>query len=435
MIYNEKIECANKENLKNLQSERLVKLVKYVYDNSPAYKQKLDKAGIIPTDIKSIDDITKLPFTPKEDLRDSYPFGLFSTDIKNVAEIHVSSGTTGNPTVVGYTKRDLNLWANVAARSIACAGGNKGDRIQISYGYGLFTGGLGIHYGALRLGATIIPTATGQTKRQIKLMQDFKPRIIACTPSYILYLAEEMKSLGIDTKTCSWEVGIFGSEPWTTAMRDKIDSTLGLTATDIYGLSEIMGPGVAQECTYREGLHIWSDFFYPEIIDPKTGETLPEGQLGELVITSLTKQAIPLIRYRTRDIVSITYEPCKCGRTAPRISKIKGRTDDMIIVRGINIFPTQVEFALLQIDGTLPNYQLVVDRTPSALDTLEVLVEVDEKLFTDELIALENLKTKIKRAIDSTVGLGVNVKLVEPKTLERTEGKSKRVIDKRNLNS
>lgn len=435
MIYNEKIECANKENLKNLQSERLVKLVKYVYDNSPAYKQKLDKAGIIPTDIKSIDDITKLPFTPKEDLRDSYPFGLFSTDIKNVAEIHVSSGTTGNPTVVGYTKRDLNLWANVAARSIACAGGNKGDRIQISYGYGLFTGGLGIHYGALRLGATIIPTATGQTKRQIKLMQDFKPRIIACTPSYILYLAEEMKSLGIDTKTCSWEVGIFGSEPWTTAMRDKIDSTLGLTATDIYGLSEIMGPGVAQECTYREGLHIWSDFFYPEIIDPKTGETLPEGQSGELVITSLTKQAIPLIRYRTRDIVSITYEPCKCGRTAPRISKIKGRTDDMIIVRGINIFPTQVEFALLQIDGTLPNYQLVVDRTPSALDTLEVLVEVDEKLFTDELIALENLKTKIKRAIDSTVGLGVNVKLVEPKTLERTEGKSKRVIDKRNLNS
>ena len=435
MIYNEKIECANKEDLKNLQSERLVKLVKYVYDNSPAYKQKLDKAGIIPTDIKSIDDITKLPFTPKEDLRDSYPFGLFSTDIKNVAEIHVSSGTTGNPTVVGYTKRDLNLWANVAARSIACAGGNKGDRIQISYGYGLFTGGLGIHYGALRLGATIIPTATGQTKRQIKLMQDFKPRIIACTPSYILYLAEEMKSLGIDTKTCSWEVGIFGSEPWTTAMRDKINSTLGLTATDIYGLSEIMGPGVAQECTYREGLHIWSDFFYPEIIDPKTGEILPEGQSGELVITSLTKQAIPLIRYRTRDIVSITYESCKCGRTAPRISKIKGRTDDMIIVRGINIFPTQVEFALLQIDGTLPNYQLVVDRTPSALDTLEVLVEVDEKLLTDELIALENLKTKIKRAIDSTVGLGVNVKLVEPKTLERTEGKSKRVIDKRNLNS
>ena len=433
MIYNEKIECANKEDLKNIQSERLVKLVKYIYDNSFVYKQKLDKAGIIPTDIKSIDDITKLPFTYKEDLRDSYPFSLFSTDIKNVAEIHVSSGTTGNPTVVGYTKRDLNLWANVAARAIACAGGNKGDKIQISYGYGLFTGGLGIHYGALRLGATIIPTATGQTKRQIKLMQDFKPRIVACTPSYILYIAEEMKSLGIDPKTSSWEVGIFGSEPWTTAMRDKIDSTLGLTATDIYGLSEIIGPGVAQECTYRQGLHIWSDLFFPEIIDPKTGKSLPEGQAGELVITTLTKQAIPLIRYRTRDIVSITYEPCKCGRTVPRISKIKGRTDDMIIVRGINIFPTQIEFALLQIDGTLPNYQLIVDRTPSALDTLEVLVEVDEKLFTDEIKALEDLKIKIKIAIDSTVGLGVNVKLVEPKTLIRTEGKSKRVIDKRNL--
>ena len=433
MIYNEKIECANKEDLKNIQSERLVKLVKYIYDNSFVYKQKLDKAGIIPTDIKSIDDITKLPFTYKEDLRDSYPFSLFSTDIKNVAEIHVSSGTTGNPTVVGYTKRDLNLWANVAARSIACAGGNKGDKIQISYGYGLFTGGLGIHYGALRLGATIIPTATGQTKRQIKLMQDFKPRIVACTPSYILYIAEEMKSLGIDPKTSSWEVGIFGSEPWTTAMRDKIDSTLGLTATDIYGLSEIIGPGVAQECAYRQGLHIWSDLFFPEIIDPKTGKSLPEGQAGELVITTLTKQAIPLIRYRTRDIVSITYETCKCGRTVPRISKIKGRTDDMIIVRGINIFPTQIEFALLQIDGTLPNYQLIVDRTPSALDTLEVLVEVDEKLFTDEIKALEDLKIKIKRAIDSTVGLGVSVKLVEPKTLTRTEGKSKRVIDKRNL--
>lgn len=433
MIYNEKIECAKKEDLKNIQSERLVKLAKYVYDNSPVYKQKLSEVGIIPTDIKSIDDITKLPFTSKEDLRDSYPFGLFSTDIKNVAEIHVSSGTTGNPTVVGYTKRDLNLWANIAARSIACAGGNKGDKIQISYGYGLFTGGLGIHYGALRLGATIIPTATGQTKRQIKLMQDFKPRIIACTPSYILYLAEEMKELGIDPRTSSWEVGIFGSEPWTTAMRDKIDFTLDLISTDIYGLSEIMGPGVAQECQYRQGLHIWSDLFYPEIVDPNTGQSLPEGQDGELVITALTKQAIPLLRYRTRDIVSITYETCKCGRTAPRISKIKGRTDDMIVVRGINIFPTQVEHALLQVDGALPNYQLIVDRTASALDTLEVLVEVDEKLFTDELKALENLKAKIKRAIDSTVGLGVNVKLVEPKTLARTEGKSKRVIDKRSL--
>ena len=433
MIYNEEIECASRQNLKNLQSERLVKLVKYVYTNSPVYKQKLNKMGIVPTDIKTIDDITKLPFTPKEDLRDSYPFGLFSRNVKNVAEIHVSSGTTGNPTVVGYTVKDLNLWANVAARSIVCAGGKKGDIIQISYGYGLFTGGLGLHYGALRLGATIMPMSSGQTKRQIKLMQDFKPRIIACTPSYILYLAEEMKDLGIDPRTASWEVGIFGSEPWSIAMRDTIDKTLNMTATDIYGLSEIVGPGVAQECTYREGLHIWSDVFYPEIIDPVTNEPLKEGQPGELVITTLTKQAIPLLRYRTRDIVSITYETCKCGRTVPRLSKIKGRTDDMIVVRGINVFPTQVEHALLQVDGALPNYQLIVDRVDGSMDTLEVLVEVDEKLFTDELKALENLKAKIKKAIDSTVGLGVNVKLVEPKTLARTEGKSKRVIDKRDL--
>ncbi len=433
MIYNEEIECASRQNLKNLQSERLVKLVKYVYTNSPVYKQKLNKMGIVPTDIKTIDDITKLPFTPKEDLRDSYPFGLFSRNVKNVAEIHVSSGTTGNPTVVGYTVKDLNLWANVAARSIVCAGGKKGDIIQISYGYGLFTGGLGLHYGALRLGATIMPMSSGQTKRQIKLMQDFKPRIVACTPSYILYLAEEMKDLGIDPRTASWEVGIFGSEPWSIAMRDTIDKTLNMTATDIYGLSEIVGPGVAQECTYREGLHIWSDVFYPEIIDPVTNEPLKEGQPGELVITTLTKQAIPLLRYRTRDIVSITYETCKCGRTVPRLSKIKGRTDDMIVVRGINVFPTQVEHALLQVDGALPNYQLIVDRVDGSMDTLEVLVEVDEKLFTDELKALENLKAKIKKAIDSTVGLGVNVKLVEPKTLARTEGKSKRVIDKRDL--
>ena len=264
-------------------------------------------------------------------------------------------------------------------------------------------------------------------------MQDFKPRIIACTPSYILYLAEEMKALGIDPRTSSWEVGIFGSEPWSIAMRDTIDKTLNMTATDIYGLSEICGPGVAQECTYRQGLHIWSDFFYPEIIDPVTNQPVPEGQSGELVITTLTKQAIPLIRYRTRDIVSITYETCKCGRTVPRLSKIKGRTDDMIVVRGINVFPTQIEHALLQVDGALPNYQLIVDREENSLDKLEVLVEVDEKFFTDELQALENIKATIKRAIDSTIGLGVNVRLVEPKTLARTEGKSKRVIDKRHL--
>ncbi|MDD2524486.1 MAG: phenylacetate--CoA ligase, partial [Endomicrobiaceae bacterium] len=359
MIFNEAIECASKENLKNLQSERLAKLVQYVYKNSPVYKKKIDDLGINPQSIKTIDDITKLPFTPKEDLRDFYPFGLFSSNIKDVAEIHVSSGTTGNPTVVGYTKKDLDLWSDVSARSIACAGGNKGDMIQVAYGYGLFTGGLGLHYGALHLGLTVIPMSSGQSKRQVKLMQDFKPRLVACTPSYCLYLAEEMRDMGIDPKTSNWEIGIFGAEPWSESIRKNIENTLNISATDIYGLSEIIGPGVAQECTYKEGLHIWSDVFYPEIIDPDTNLPVPEGQQGELVITTLTKQAIPLLRYRTRDIASLTYETCKCGRTVPRISKIRGRTDDMIIVRGINVFPTQVEHALLQIDGTLPNYLII----------------------------------------------------------------------------
>ncbi|MDD3053307.1 MAG: phenylacetate--CoA ligase [Endomicrobiaceae bacterium] len=433
MIFNEAIECASKENLKNLQSERLAKLVQYVYKNSPVYKKKIDDLGINPQSIKTIDDITKLPFTPKEDLRDFYPFGLFSSNIKDVAEIHVSSGTTGNPTVVGYTKKDLDLWSDVSARSIACAGGNKGDMIQVAYGYGLFTGGLGLHYGALHLGLTVIPMSSGQSKRQVKLMQDFKPRLVACTPSYCLYLAEEMRDMGIDPKTSNWEIGIFGAEPWSESIRKNIENTLNISATDIYGLSEIIGPGVAQECTYKEGLHIWSDVFYPEIIDPDTNLPVPEGQQGELVITTLTKQAIPLLRYRTRDIASLTYETCKCGRTVPRISKIRGRTDDMIIVRGINVFPTQVEHALLQIDGTLPNYLIIVDRQGGTMDTVEIWVEVDEKIFSDELNVMSELKNKIKRVIETTLGIGATIKLVEPKTITRSEGKSTRVIDRRSL--
>lgn len=433
MVYKKDIEYASREDLKDLQSERLVRLVKYIYAHSPVYREKMKQLGVVPGDIKSIEDIVKLPFTPKDDLRDSYPFGLFSKNVEDVAEIHVSSGTTGNPTVVGYTKRDLNLWASTVARSIVCAGGRKGDIIQIAYGYGLFTGGLGLHYGALKLGATIMPMSAGQTKRQIKLMQDFKPRILACTPSYALYLAEEMRDMGIDPRTSSWEIGIFGSEPWSAAMRSNLEKSLNITATDIYGLSEIIGPGVAQECPCKRGLHIWSDVFYPEIIDPVTNLPVPEGQQGELVITTLTKEAIPLLRYRTRDIVSISYDKCECGRTMPRISKIKGRTDDMIVVRGINVFPTQIEHALLQVDGTLPNYLLIVDRESGSLDSLEVWVEVDEKFFTDELKALSEVKNKIKKAVDATVGLGVNIKLVEPKTIARSEGKSKRVVDRRNL--
>ncbi len=433
MIFNEKFETMSLENLKNLQSERLAGLAAYVYKNSPVYKKRMDDMGVSPNSIKSIEDITKLPFTTKDDMRDNYPFGLFSMDIKNIAEMHVSSGTTGNPVVSGYSKDDVDLWGEVSARSIACAGGLPGDIIQISYGYGLFTGGLGLHYGALKIGAAIMPMSSGQTKRQIKLMQDFKPRIIACTPSFALYMAEEAKAMGFDTRKCSWEVGIFGAEPWTEALRGEIEKNLDITATDIYGLSEITGPGVAQECKHKSGLHMWSDVFYPEIIDPVTNKPAKEGEIGELVITTLTRTGMPLLRYRTRDLVSISNEICACGRTAPRISKIKGRTDDMIVVRGINVFPTQIEYALLQVEESLPNYQIVVSRAEHGLDMIEIQVEIDEKFFSDEIKALEAVKQKIKKSIESTILVGVSVKLVEPKTIARSEGKAKRVIDNRKM--
>lgn len=431
MIWNEEIECMSREALKKIQSERLVKMVNYIYANCLVYKKKFDDAGITPDDIKSIDDIKKLPFTTKIDMRDNYPYGLFSADQKDVHEIHVSSGTTGNPTLVGYTKSDIELWGDVIARSLCCAGAEPGDTIQIAYGYGLFTGGLGLHYGSLKMGLRIIPTSSGQTQRQLKIMEDFSPRILACTPSYALYMAEDARSMGIDPTKSSWEIGIFGAEPWSEAMRNDIEKTWNMLATDIYGLSEIIGPGVSQECKYKDGLHIFSDVFYPEIINPETGEEVEEGQDGELVITTFTKQAIPLLRYRTRDIVSINYEKCKCGRTSPRISKIKGRTDDMIVVRGINVFPSQIEHVLLGIDGTQPHYQIIVDRQSHQLDQVEVLVEVDEKIFSDEISKLNQLKEKIKKEIGSALSIGVKVTLVEPKTIERSMGKSKRVIDKR----
>ncbi|MFA5099957.1 MAG: phenylacetate--CoA ligase [Candidatus Omnitrophota bacterium] len=433
MIWNEKMECMGHEDLKNVQSDRLRNLAAYIYKNSPVYKNKLDAFGISPKDIKSIDDIKKLPFTTKEDMRDSYPFGLFSRQVKDINEIHVSSGTTGNPTVVGYTKDDLKLWAEVMARVLCCAGAVPGDMIQIAYGYGLFTGGLGFHYGAIEMGLSVIPASSGQTKRQLKIMDDFKPRILACTPSYALYMAEEAKSIGLKPKDSSWKIGVFGAEPWSEAMRKAIESTWDMCATDVYGLSEIIGPGVAQECTHKAGLHLFSDVFYPEVIDPKTGADVKEGSKGELVITTLTKQGLPLIRYRTRDIVSIKYEKCKCGRTSPRISKISGRTDDMIIVRGINVFPSQIEHVLLGIEGTQPHYQLIVDRRSGDLDELEVLVEVEEKIFSDEIKKLRALEEKIKKEIESILGVFVRVRLVEPRTIERSEGKAKRVIDKRIL--
>jgi phenylacetate-CoA ligase len=433
MIWNEKFECMAPAELKQVQSERLEKLVGYIYKNCKVYKEKLDKAGIKPGAIKSIDDIKRLPFTTKIDMRDNYPYGLFCTDQKEVKEIHVSSGTTGNPTLVGYTKDDLKLWSEVMARCLACAGAEPGDTVQNAYGYGLFTGGLGIHYGGLEMGLRIIPMSSGQTQRQLKIMQDFKPKIITCTPSYALYMAEEAKDMGIDPKNGNWKIGVFGAEPWTEKMRGEIESAWNMLATDIYGLSEIIGPGVAQECPHKDGLHIFSDVFYPEIIDPDSGEAVAQGQDGELVITTLTKQAIPLIRYRTRDIVSISYEKCKCSRTSPRISKIKGRTDDMIVVRGINVFPSQIEHVLLGIEGTEPHYQIIVDRQQHQLDEVEVLVEVNSKMFSDEVKKLEELKRKIKKEISAVLSISAKVTLVEPKTIERSMGKAKRVIDKRQM--
>jgi phenylacetate-CoA ligase len=433
MIWRKDVECLEPKALKALQSDHLKKLIPYIYGNCAVYRQKLDAAGVKPDSIKSIDDIKRLPFTRKEDMRDYYPFGLFSAPQDRIQEIHVSSGTTGNPTLVGYTKDDLKLWGDVMARVLGCAGAEPSDTIQIAYGYGLFTGGLGFHYGALEMGCRIIPTSSGQTARQLKLMQDFKPKILACTPSYCLYMAEEAKELGVDPKKGNWKVGIFGAEPWSEAMRREIEETWNMLATDVYGLSEIIGPGVAQECTYKDGLHIFSDVFYPEIIDPKTGEEVPEGQDGELVITTLTKQGIPLIRYGTRDVVSIRYEKCRCGRTSPRISKIKGRTDDMIVVRGINVFPSQIEHVLFGIEGTQPQYQIIVDRKARHLDDVEVLVEVEPRFFSDEIKHLNELRDKIRKEIENVLSIGVKVTLVEPKTIERSVGKAKRIVDKRQL--
>ena len=433
MIWKEQIECMDSTGLKALQSDYLKRLIPYIYHNCPVYREKLDAAGVAPGSIESIDDVKRLPFTTKEDMRDHYPYGLFSAPQDQINEIHVSSGTTGNPTLVGYTKDDLKLWGDVMARVLCCAGAEPGDTIQIAYGYGLFTGGLGFHYGALEMGLRIIPTSAGQTARQLKIMQDFQPRILGCTPSYALYMAEEAKEMGIDPTQGHWKIGVFGAEPWSESMRREIEAAWNMLATDVYGLSEIIGPGVAQECQHKDGLHVFSDVFYPEIIDPQTDEEVPEGQDGELVITTLTKQGIPLIRYRTRDIVSARYEKCRCGRTSPRISKIKGRTDDMIVVRGINVFPSQIEHVLVGIEGTQPQYQIVVDRKAHHLDEVEVLVEVEQRFFSDEIRHLNELRERIRKEIQNVLSVGVKVTLVEPKTIERSVGKAKRIVDKRTL--
>lgn len=433
MIWNEKIECMNLEDLKNLQSERFKKLVSYVNEHSQFYRTKFFKAGIHPKDIRTIDDIQKLPLTTKDELREQYPFGLKATSLDRILETHVTSGTTGNPVAMGYTKADLDLWAEVVARALCCAGAVPGNMIQIAYGYGLFTGGLGLHYGALKLGLTVIPCSSGQTKRQLKLMRDFKPQILACTPSYALYMVEGALEEKMDPVESSWKIGIFGAEPWSEAMRSQIEKTWGMEATDIYGLCEIIGPGVAQECHHKKGLHLFSDVFYPEVLNPETHQPVRDGESGVLVLTTLTKEGMPLLRYITRDIVTMTTQKCPCGRTSPRISKIKGRTDDMIIVRGINVFPSQIEHILLNIEETHPHYQIIVDRETRGLDKLEVMVEIKEEFFSDEIKKLSSIQERIEKRIEANLGISAKVRLVEPQTIARSEGKAKRVIDKRQL--
>jgi len=431
--FNDEFETLPRAALEALQLKRLKDVVERVYHNVPFYRASLDSIKLSPDSIKSLTDLQQLPFTTKQDMRDSYPYALFAAPLEEIVRIHASSGTTGKPTVVGYTRKDIENWADLMARALVTAGAHKGDIIHNAYGYGLFTGGLGVHNGAERLGASVIPISGGNTARQLMIMQDFGSTVLTCTPSYSLFMAEEARAEGVDFKKLKLRVGIFGAEPWSEAMRTEIEEKLNLTALDIYGLSEIMGPGVAQECFEGKcGLHIWEDHFIPEIINPLTGETLPEGEKGELVITTITKEGIPLIRYRTRDITSITYEPCICGRTHARISRLSGRSDDMLIIRGVNVFPSQIESILVRIEGVEPHYLLIVDRKEN-LDTLEVQVEVDERIFSDEVKVLQGLSRRIEKEIKDILGVTCSVKLVEPKTIQRSEGKAKRVIDNRKL--
>jgi phenylacetate-CoA ligase len=433
MYFNEEFETLPRPALEALQLKRLQAVVERVCANVPFYTESFGKAGVKSADVRSLDDLQRFPFTTKQDMRDSYPYGLFAAPLEEIVRIHASSGTTGKPTVVGYTRKDIDTWSELMARSFAAAGAHRGDIIHNAYGYGLFTGGLGAHYGAELLGASVIPISGGNTKRQIMIMQDFGSTVLTCTPSYSLFMAEEARAEGVDFKKLKLRVGIFGAEPWSEAMRGEIEEKLNLAAIDIYGLSEIMGPGVAIECIEaKKGLHIWEDHFIPEIIDPETGQRLPHGERGELVITTITKQGIPLIRYRTRDITSINYEPCVCGRTHARISRMSGRSDDMLIIRGVNVFPSQIESILVGIEGVEPHYLLIVDRRDN-LDTLEVHVEVDERLFSDEIKVLQLLSKRIEKEIKDVLGVTCTAKLVEPRTIQRSEGKAKRVIDNRKL--
>lgn len=431
MFWNKEIECINRDDLEKLQSQRLHAMVQRIYNNVPFYKQKFDELGINPKDITSVKQLSSLPFTYKSDLRDNYPFGLCAVPQQQIVRLHASSGTTGKATVVAYTQNDLDLWTEVIARSFTMAGVSNSDIMQVAYGYGLFTGGLGAHYGAEKVGASVIPISGGNTKKQLQLMQDFGSTAIACTPSYAAFLGESIVAENVLDKI-KLRIGIFGAEPWTEEMRQYIQNTLNIKAYNIYGLSEIIGPGVSMECKCQNGSHIYEDHFIPEIINPETGEVLPEGELGELVFTAITKEALPLLRYRTRDLCTLTYEQCECGRTLARMGRIVGRSDDMLIVRGVNMFPSQVETVLLELPETTPHYAIIVDRE-GTLDSLEIQVEIAEQYWTDEMKQLDTMKKKITHALSNMLGLNPSVKLVEPNSMQRFEGKAQRVTDRRTL--
>jgi len=432
MIWNKTFECMSREEMQQCQSERLVETVHRVYHSVPAYREKMQQMHISPEDIQSINDLHKLPFTTKQDLRDNYPYGMFAVPMSEIVRIHASSGTTGKPTVVGYTRKDIATWSEVVARTLTSGGAHRHDIVHVAYGYGLFTGGLGLHYGSEKIGATVIPVSGGNTQRQVQLMHDFGCTVLACTPSYALHLSEAIAESEYKREHLKLRVGIFGAEPWTENMRKEIEEKLKIKAIDIYGLSEVIGPGVSSECGYQEGLHVFEDHFFPEIIDPVTLQPLPEGEKGELVFTCITKEALPLIRYRTRDLTRLNYTKCKCGRTLVRMEKCNGRSDDMLIIRGVNVFPSQIEEVLLKSEGIEPHYLIIIDRVNN-LDVLQVQVEVEQQYFSDRISELQKLNRALQHSLESALGITVEVKLVEPKTIQRSEGKAKRVTDNRKL--
>ncbi|QRX63204.1 phenylacetate--CoA ligase [Dysgonomonadaceae bacterium zrk40] len=432
MIWNPQRECADRQQMQELQGSALQAMVRRIYNHVPFYRNRLMELGMEPGDIRSVEQLKLLPFTTKTDLRDNYPFGLFTLPQSEVVRIHASSGTTGKPTVVGYSRADIELWAEVVARSLTMAGVHSGDTIQIAYGYGPFTGGLGLHYGAEKIGATVIPISTGNTKKQLQFMTDFRASVLACTPSYAAHLGESLLKEGISPDDVRLRIGVFGAEPWTGEMRREIEKLLHIKAYDIYGLSEVIGPGVSMECECQCGNHVFEDHFIPEIIDPETLEVLPDGELGELVFTTVSKEAMPLLRYRTRDLTRLHRTKCDCGRTLVRMEKCLGRTDDMLIIRGVNVFPSQVESVLMEIAETTPHYQLIVRREHN-LDTLEIRVEVDQQNWSDSIRELEGIRRRIDHSIRSLLGISATIRLVEPYSIARSEGKAQRIIDERHL--